>query len=46
MIGYGNNKGIVPLACTEIFQRVQKNTDPALSYQVTAMTAEIYNEKV
>ena len=28
MIGYGENKGIVPIACNEIFERISKNTDP------------------
>jgi len=28
MIGYGENRGIVPLACNEIFKRMEQNTDP------------------
>jgi len=27
MIGYGANKGIVPMACQEIFRRIQANDD-------------------
>ena len=46
MIGYGNNKGIVPLACEEIFQRISNNTDPEKAYEVTISMVEIYNEKV
>ena len=46
MIGYGKNRGIVPLACEEIFNRIQKNTDPEISYEVVACMCEIYNEKV
>ena len=46
MIGYGMNKGIVPLATAEIFKRIAANTDPEKSYEVTAMMCEIYNEKV
>ena len=46
MIGYGTNKGIVPLATDEIFTRIKANTDPEKSYEVTAMMCEIYNEKV
>ncbi len=46
MIGYGTNRGIVPLACEEIFTRIQANTDPEKSYQVTVSMVEIYNEKV
>jgi len=46
MIGYGTNKGIVPLATSEIFKRISANDDPEKSYEVTAMMCEIYNEKV
>jgi kinesin family member 13 len=46
MIGYGANKGIVPLATDEIFNRIKANTDPEKSFEVTAMMCEIYNEKV
>ena len=46
MIGYGENKGVVPLACNEIFERISKNDDPEKSYEVVAMMCEIYNEKV
>ena len=46
MIGYGTNKGIVPLACTEIFDRIAANEDKDKKYEVTAMMCEIYNEKV
>jgi len=46
MIGYGANRGIVPLACEEIFNRIKKNTDPDKRYEVTAQMCEIYNEKV
>ena len=35
MIGYGTNRGIVPLACEEIFQRISSNTDADKTYQVT-----------
>jgi hypothetical protein len=46
MIGYGENKGIVPLACDEIFKRIAANTDKDKHYEVVAMMCEIYNEKV
>lgn len=46
MIGYGANKGIVPMACEEIFQRISANTDKDKSYEVTVSMVEIYNEKV
>lgn len=28
MVGYGANRGIVPIACDEIFKRIEANTDP------------------
>jgi len=46
MIGYGTNRGIVPLACEEIFQRIAENKDADKSYQVTVSMVEIYNERV
>lgn len=27
MIGYGENKGVVPMACEEIFRRIAANDD-------------------
>jgi hypothetical protein len=46
MIGYGENKGIVPMATDEIFKRIAANIDPEVSYEVQAMMCEIYNERV
>jgi hypothetical protein len=46
MTGYGTNRGVIPLACTEIFERIAANDDPELTYQVEAQVCEIYNEKV
>lgn len=46
MIGYGANKGVVPLACDEIFRRIAENKDADKQYEVTCMMCEIYNEKV
>ena len=46
MIGYGQNKGIVPQATQEIFRRIEANDDENKSYEVTAQMVEIYNEKV
>lgn len=46
MIGYGMNKGIVPMCTDEIFKRIKANTDPDKKYEVTALMCEIYNEKV
>lgn len=46
MVGYGANKGIVPMACEEIFERISRNTDEGLEYDVVVSMLEIYNEKV
>jgi len=46
MIGYGTNRGIVPMATDEIFKRISANTDKDKTYEVMAMMCEIYNEKV
>jgi hypothetical protein len=46
MIGYQNNKGIVPIATSELFDRIKSNTDPDMSYEVTVSMLEIYNEKI
>jgi len=46
MVGYGSNKGIVPVSCEEIFRRIEANTDPNLSFEVTVSMVEIYNEQV
>ena len=44
MIGYGANKGIVPIATDEIFKRI-KNTTDGTTFQVNFSMLEIYNEK-
>lgn len=46
MVGYGGNRGIVPIACDEIFKRVNANDDVNLKYEVQFSMLEIYNEKV
>eukprot|EP00930_Biecheleria_cincta_P028372 TRINITY_DN19802_c0_g1_i1.p1 TRINITY_DN19802_c0_g1~~TRINITY_DN19802_c0_g1_i1.p1 ORF type:complete len:1160 (-),score=356.11 TRINITY_DN19802_c0_g1_i1:157-3507(-) len=46
MVGYGANKGIVPISCEEIFKRIQANTDAGLSFEVMVSMVEIYNEQV
>jgi hypothetical protein len=46
MIGYGKNRGIVPLSCSEIFRRIKENTDPEKQYEVAIQMSEIYMEKV
>jgi len=46
MVGYGKNKGIVPISCDEIFNRIKKNTGTQKVFEVYVSMLEIYNEKV
>jgi len=46
MMGYGEDKGIIPIACRRIFDRVHGNTDDTLTLTVTCSMMEIYMEKV
>ena len=46
MIGYGQNKGIVPQATAEIFRRIEASDDSTKTYEVQAYMVEIYNERV
>jgi hypothetical protein len=46
MVGYGANKGIVPISCDEIFKRIKQNTDANNSFEVSVSMIEIYNEKI
>jgi hypothetical protein len=49
MTGYGENKGILPRACEEIFSRIKKrDEDPnvKIEHQVQISMIEIYNERV
>jgi len=46
MIGYGANRGIVPISSEEIFNKIQANDNPNLTYEVTTSMLEIYNERI
>ncbi|KAK0467775.1 kinesin-like protein [Desarmillaria tabescens] len=48
MMGYGPDKGITPLTCSELFDRVEskKRADPNVQFTVEVSYIEIYNEKV
>jgi hypothetical protein len=46
MVGYGEDKGIVPQAMEEMFARIAANKDKNIKYMVEASMMEIYNEKV
>ncbi|KAG9096061.1 kinesin-like protein Klp8 [Ceratobasidium sp. 370] len=48
MMGYGADKGIIPLTCSELFTRLQtqRAADPNVNFVVEVSYIEIYNEKV
>ena len=46
MVGYKNNKGIVPISCEEIFKRITSTKSNEKTYEVCVSMLEIYNEKV
>ncbi|XP_022088583.1 kinesin-like protein KIF28P [Acanthaster planci] len=46
MIGYGINKGIVPITCDELFKAIDSNKDSTKQLQVSFSMLEIYNEQV
>ena len=46
MVGYGANKGIIPISCDEIFKRIEENKDKDKTFEVQVSMLEIYNEKV
>src|SRR5690349_13107725 len=45
-MGYGVEKGIIPLTCAELFVRINNFTDPNMTYQIQVSYIEIYNERV
>lgn len=47
MMGYGEETGIIPRICRDMFERIDKITvDPNLKYTVEVSYLEIYNERV
>ncbi|KAI7873610.1 uncharacterized protein EV154DRAFT_527837 [Mucor mucedo] len=46
MMGYGEDKGIIPRTCSELFERISDLTSELLKFQVEVSYIEIYNEKV
>ncbi|CAG9327700.1 unnamed protein product [Blepharisma stoltei] len=46
MVGYGSNKGIIPIACEEVFIRISQRASPFIECKVSASMLEIYNEQV
>lgn len=45
-MGYPPNKGIVPMVCEEIFERINSANDPLIQHDVKVSMLEIYNEQV
>lgn len=45
MMGYGLDKGVIPLTCEALFERITELTDSALSFTVQVSFLEIYNER-
>lgn len=45
-MGYGEDKGIIPRTCSELFNRIHTNQKSNLTYRVEVSYIEIYNEKV
>ena len=47
IVGYGENKGIIPRTCEAIFKQIDaKSGDKTKKYSVQISMIEIYNEKV
>ncbi|CAO3597622.1 unnamed protein product [Absidia cylindrospora] len=46
MMGYGEDKGIIPRTCAELFSRISEATNEVTGYQVETSYFEVYNEKV
>lgn len=46
IFGYPGNKGIIPMAATELFVKMGKETDANVRYEVTVQMVEIYMEKI
>ncbi|CAH7689696.1 hypothetical protein PPACK8108_LOCUS24812 [Phakopsora pachyrhizi] len=48
MMGYGQDRGIIPLTCSALFDRIKEkmDCDPNVVYTVEVSFMEIYNERV
>lgn len=46
MIGYGANRGIVPIISEELFKTVNKLTSKKKWFELNVSMLEIYNEKI
>ena len=46
MMGTPDQPGLIPRTCEDLFQRIESNTSPHLSYTVRVTYFEVYNEHV
>jgi hypothetical protein len=46
MVGYGANKGIVPISCDKILRRIKDFPNKEMQFEVSVSMLEKYNEKV
>ena len=46
IVGYGANKGIIPITCEEVFSRIKQPQTKKVDYQVEVSMLEIYNEQI
>lgn len=46
MVGYGANKGIVPVTCEQLFTAIEEKQGSGTEFQVVFSMLEIYNEQV
>ncbi|KAI4154910.1 MAG: hypothetical protein LQ340_001347 [Diploschistes diacapsis] len=46
MMGTPEKPGIIPRTCEDLFQRIESNTSPHISYTVRVSYFEVYNEHV
>lgn len=46
IFGYPGNKGIIPLAATEMFKKIGEETEPNVRFEVSVQMVEIYMEKI
>ncbi|KAI8826691.1 uncharacterized protein EV422DRAFT_592939 [Fimicolochytrium jonesii] len=46
MMGYGQEKGVIPRACEELFSKIDANVDANTTFNVEVSYIEIYNERV
>src|SRR4051794_35980224 len=45
-MGNSENPGIIPRTCEDLFQRIESNECPSVSYTVRVSYFEVYNEHV